>query len=128
MAVTGTIQDRHGNPIALNDHRNCQSQNVVHVIQCQNCKIIYVGQTSKNEKDQLNQHRSDINKKVDTSQTFPKSAPISISFTSRQWKKLIHMIPASYTFNRLLDNSDQINILQKELFWNKGINTLTPHG
>ena len=48
--LAGTIHDRHGNPIALNDRLNCQSQNVVYVIECQNCKIRYVGQTSQKTK------------------------------------------------------------------------------
>ena len=38
------------------------------------------------------------------------------------------MIPESYTFMGMLDNSDQVNFYQREQFWIKKLNTLTPHG
>ena len=37
IAIIGTIHDLHGNPVALNDQLNCQSQSVVYVIECRNC-------------------------------------------------------------------------------------------
>ena len=130
IAVTGTIQDRHGNPIALNDQLNCQSHDVVYVIECLNCKIRYVGQTSQKLKDRLNQHRSHINRKVDTTigKHFSQKCPNIDFLKITPVEKLIRMIPASYTFMRLLDNSDQVKFLQREQFWIKRLKTLAPHG
>ena len=62
----GIIHDRHGNPVALKDNLNCQSEGVVYVIECKNCEIRYVGETCAKLKDRMNQHRSDINRKTDT--------------------------------------------------------------
>ena len=114
----------------MNDQLNCQSDTVVYVIECQNCKIRYVGQTRQKLKDRLNQHRSDIKRKVDTTiaNHFSQKCP-NINFLKiTPVEQLTRTIPEEYTFMKLLDNSDQIKFFQRELFWIKRLRTLTPHG
>ena len=38
------------------------------------------------------------------------------------------MIPESYTFMGLLDNTDEVLLIQKEQTWIKKLHTLTPYG
>ena len=100
------------------------------MIECQNCKIRYVGETSQKLKDRLNQHRSDINRKADTTIAthFSQKCP-NINFLQiTPVEKLTRSIPESYTFMRLLDNADQVKFFQREQFWIKRLNTLAPHG
>lgn len=39
---------------------NCNSSDVIYVINCDFCGVLYVGQTSRQLKDRLNNHRSDV--------------------------------------------------------------------
>ena len=47
-------------------HVNCNSHNLVYAIQCNQCTILYVGQTSNNIKTRFSSHFYDINKKPHT--------------------------------------------------------------
>ena len=130
IAVTRIIHDRHGNPVALKDNLNCQSEGVVYVIECQNCEIRYVGETCAKLKDRMNQHRSDINRKTDTTIAthFTRICP-NINFLQvTPVEKFTRMVPESYTFMGMLDNGDQVRLFQREQFWMKRLKTITPHG
>lgn len=39
---------------------DCSSTDVIYLIKCEFCKVLYVGQTARKLKDRLNNHRSDI--------------------------------------------------------------------
>ena len=60
IATTKSIQDRNGKLINLTHKLDCQSKNTIYVIECTNCRMRYVGESSQKLKDRLNQHRSDI--------------------------------------------------------------------
>ena len=42
------------------DDFNCNSSNVIYVISCSKCNLLYVGQTARMVKERMNNHRSDI--------------------------------------------------------------------
>lgn len=46
---------------------NCASMNVLYVISCRKCHLLYVGQTRRTLRERLNNHRSNINLKAQTS-------------------------------------------------------------
>lgn len=39
---------------------DCCSSNIIYLIKCQRCNVLYVGQTARQLKDRLNNHRSDV--------------------------------------------------------------------
>ena len=43
-------------------------------------------------------------------------------------EKVDRIIPESYTFMGMLDNTDEVQLIQKEQYWIKKLNTLTPNG
>ena len=128
--IITTIQDRNGNQITLQDKLDCQSKNTIYVIECKNCKIRYVGESSQKLKDRLNQHRSDIKCKKNTviATHFSQHCPDINFLQVIPVEKVPRMIPEEYTFLGLLDNADQVRLYQREQFWMKRLRTLAPHG
>ncbi|XP_059176529.1 uncharacterized protein LOC131956122 [Physella acuta] len=47
--------------LKIKNHFNCESRNVVYVIQCRRCNIFYIGQTGKRLFDRVSQHLRSIN-------------------------------------------------------------------
>ena len=72
---TNKIYDKNNNPIPLNNNLNCQSKDIIYVIECSQCGIRYVGETTQKLKDRINRHRSDINTEQDK--------PVAIHFTQQ---------------------------------------------
>ena len=44
----------------INDTFNCNSKDVIYLINCNRCNALYIGQTGRKLKERLNNHRSDI--------------------------------------------------------------------
>jgi len=130
IATTNAIVDRNGKQIALNDKMNCQSKDVIYVIECKNCNIRYVGETFQKLKDRLNQHRSDIKCKKDTvvATHFSQNCPNVDFLQITPVEKIYRMVPAEYTFMGMPDISDRIQFHKREQHWMKCLKTLTPHG
>ena len=130
IVTTNTIIDRNGKQISLNDKMDCQSKDVIYVIECKNCNIRYVGETFQKLKDRLNQHRSDIKCKKDTviATHFSQICPNVDFLQITPVEKVPRMVPAEYTFMGLPDVSDRIQFHQREQFWIKHLKTLKPHG
>ncbi len=127
---TSIIEDKNGSPISIKDQLDCQSKHLIYVIECSNCKVRYVGETCQKLKDRINQHRSDINRKQDTTIAthFSQNCPNIEFFKVIPVEKVHRIIPESYTFMGFLDNSDEIQLIQKEQYWIKKLNSLTPNG
>lgn len=51
--------DKSSSYLILDDF-NCNSTNVIYVISCAKCNLLYVGQTARMLKERMNNHRSDI--------------------------------------------------------------------
>ena len=143
---TTTIVDNNSLPIGLSHNLNCKSSNVIYMIQCSNCNIKYVGETSRKLKDRINQHRSDIN-------TY-KLTPVAIHFTQTcpdiSYFQVIplekvkekehnpeiwndnHNLPLTgeeTMIERLkIVKADQYHLLTREQYWIKRLKTLSPHG
>ena len=143
---TTTIVDNNSLPIGLSHNLNCKSSNVIYMIQCSNCNIKYVGETSRKLKERINQHRSDIN-------TY-KLTPVAIHFTQTcpdiSYFQVIplekvkekehnpeiwndnHNLPLTgeeTMIERLkIVKADQYHLLTREQYWIKRLKTLSPHG
>ena len=126
IAITGTIHDRHGHPIGLNE------LSIPECCVCDSVKIVksdmQICQTRQKLKVRLNQHRSDSNRKADTMAIHfrPKCPNIKI-LQNTPVEQLIRTIPEAYIFMKLLDKADQVKVFQREQFWIKRLKILIPH-
>ena len=127
---TTVIEDNNGNPISLGSKLDCQSKHIIYVIECENCKIRYVGETSQKLKDRMNQHRSDINCKQDTviADHFSLTCPNVNFLRVIPVEQVNRLVPESYTFMGMLEKCDELQLLQREQFWIKRLKTLAPNG
>ena len=138
---TKTIINSNNLPIALQHNLNCQSENIVYMIQCSNCKIRYVGETSCKLKDRINQHRSDIKMKKDTavSRHFNQDCPninylnvIPLESVKRQGPHPDTVnendsISTQIRRSRLI-HENRFHLLTREQCWIKRLKTLQPKG
>ena len=63
---SNVIYDKNNLPIKLTQKLDCNSTNLVYLIQCGNCGTRYVGETSRKLKERITQHRSDVNNQSQT--------------------------------------------------------------
>ena len=127
---TSIIYDKNENPVSLKNTLDCQSRDIVYLIECASCGMRYVGETTQRLKDRINQHRSDINREQTTA--------VAMHFTGQcgsiNFLKVIpieaiqRQIPAAYTPAGIPDRCDRLFFLQREQFWMKKLNTLSPDG
>ena len=48
----------------INKNVNCETRNIVYIIECQKCKINYVGESKRSLKERLADHRSYVNREM----------------------------------------------------------------
>jgi hypothetical protein len=61
LAETDHVVSNKGSVIPLEHNLNCQSKQLVYVIKCKKCGLMYVGQTGQELHKRLIEHRSSIN-------------------------------------------------------------------
>jgi len=95
---------------------NCNSANIIYLVNCTKCNKLYVGETKRQLKDRLNNHRSDIK--------LFKNTTIAIHFND-----------TNHTVNNLkitpieqLHTEDTRLRLQREKYWIKTLHTQYPEG
>ncbi len=127
---TNFVRDKNNVKVHLEHQLDCQSKELVYLLECSNCGIRYVGETIRKLKDRINQHRSDINTNSDTVvATHFNTACRNINFlTVVPLEKVKRNVPGSYTLCGLLEASDEVRFLQREQYWIKKLNTLFPSG
>ena len=127
---TNKIFDGNNNPISLRHDMDCQSKNVIYLIECKSCGIKYVGETCQKLKDRLNQHRSDINRQQQTTiASHFNNICMDIGFLQiTPIEQMQRLIPEAYTFMGMITPVDTIHFLQREQFWIKKLKTKQPHG
>jgi len=101
---------------------NCNSHNIIYAIQCRKCKLLYVGQTSKNLKTRFSNHFYDITNK---SHTF-----VSTHFNLHDHHKLddveifiLAFIPIPWKIPE-----SKARRLHEEAMWQHRLHSLAPHG
>lgn len=100
----------------INSYMNCNSHNIIYLITCNKCKIQYIGQTGRQLKQRLTDHRSNIN--------LQKNTPISIHFNSPLHSlKDLNIIPIE-----LLTSNDIQKRLEAEKSWINKLFTKYPNG
>ena len=97
---------------------NCNSNNIIYIIKCTKCDLVYVGETGNTLRDRFNQHKSDIRLKKDTA--------IGNHFnTSDHSLEHLKIMP----IEEIQGDNPNLLIRQKtELIWINKLNSLQPNG
>lgn len=130
LKETNSVRDKNDAKIYLKHQLNCQSREIVYLIECSNCGIKYVGETTQKLKDRINQHRSDINRNQDTvvSEHFNQRCIGTKFLQVVPLEKVDRNVPAPYTVMGLLERGDLVRFYQREQYWIRKLNTLFPCG
>lgn len=107
--------NHHTYSVITNSNLSCTSKNVIYLISCNICNLQYIGQTKQCLRDRLNGHRNKIK------QNLLKTPIVS------------HFNLPNHTFDNLkiqfIENVlDESIILERELFWIKTLQTISPFG
>jgi hypothetical protein len=109
----------------LTHNLDCASANVIYAITCKNCQEVYIGETARPLRDRMNNHRSDIRNKANTTlaihmhHCFPRGGDTGLMFkvTGLEQIKVIK----NEALNRL-------ELHKRETHWMKETNSISPHG
>ena len=106
------IRQLQGYP--LHQTLNCKSKNVIYAIQCNICKKLYIGQTSKQLNLRTNNHRT-------------------ATKTKTNWPIYRHFSSNNHDFIRdhriiIIEATTRENLLNREKLWITRLNTTLPHG
>ena len=101
---------------------NCNSNNLIYVIQCTKCKLLYVGQTSNSIKTRFTNHFYDISKKPHT--------VVSHHFNTLNHKLLddVSISVLSFIATPVASTNSKFTRLQVEAAWQHRLHSLAPHG
>ncbi|XP_078584852.1 uncharacterized protein LOC144867010 [Branchiostoma floridae x Branchiostoma japonicum] len=112
---------RTGERHLIRNHINCQSRNIVYLIQCKKCGLQYVGETKQTLANRLNGHRSSINTKKDT----PVSAHFNLTDHNIADLEVLGIEKLRYTGH---EDTTRQRRLQRESYWIHQLRTLHPEG
>ena len=103
---------------------NCRSSYVIYLLQCQKCKIQYIGKTENPFNIRLNNHRHGANNP--TEDTIPAAKHFSINHVFNRDAKFT--IIEQIKDNSKTKEEKRSILLRRENFWIDKMKTLTPLG
>ena len=110
------ISDKKGIKYKLKSRMNCNSINVIYMIECTKCKLVYIGQTSNPLRYRITQHISDINRR-------DLFKPVAQHFCTPQ-----HSLK-NFDVTAIMTSSDDVTArLNWEKTWIRLLDTLQPQG
>ena len=110
--------------IAIEGGINCQSQNVIYVIECIRCKVQYVGETRCSLKTRLQRHLSDIRTYKDTS----VASHFNYDCVSENNVADLIIYPIEMIPEQGSAHKNDKKLLMRESFWIQELDTLEPYG
>jgi len=111
-----SIVNHNPNPLT------CSSENIIYLITCSRCSIQYVGETKQKLSKRMNNHRTAIRGRTNTILTehFREDGGCCISHCIVQ--------PIEKIEDTRTDQDQKKRRLEREAFWIKELETLTPYG
>ena len=109
---------------------NCATENVIYMIECQACKIQYVGETSQKLSERFSDHRSRISNYNSTK----KDTLLIKHFNEGECKnriynvKILETIKGNPKKNGKLDNTVTVLRRKREDYWMERLHTVYPYG
>ena len=125
---TTSITTSNNKTINIQHSLNCRSESAIYALQCTNCGLIYVGQTSNTINERLSGHRSDIKTKKQTviAVHFNENCP-NINFL-----RIIPLEHVEVTYSVYLPELPSLkyyaHLLQREQYWIKKLDARVPRG
>ena len=108
----------------INGRLDCNSKNIIYVIECQKCKKKYVGETRNPLKTRLLRHISDIRKERDT------AVAIHFNFECISDYDLADMkiYPIEFIHDQGTPYKNEAKLLKRESYWIDELESLEPDG
>ena len=107
----------------IKENMYCNSTNLIYLITCTKCQKQYVGETGRSIRDRVNDHRSDITRKIDT--------PIGLHFNTTEHKifhlKIIPIEKIHYENNNYRKIREKFWINKLQTGYPKGLNYSASH-
>jgi len=110
----------YGSIFKIKEAVNCGSKNIIYLVTCKQCKLQYVGETSRALRDRTTDHRSNI--------TTKKQTPISLHFNSENHSYRDLEIVAIEKISQFLQKNVVTIRKQREEFWQIKLGTKFPAG
>ena len=104
----------------INHHIDCNSKNVIYMVQCNHCHKQYIGETKRRLKDRFNEHRRPVDKRTNSS----KPTTVSEHFLCNNHNATdMQLIPLEL----VKSNRDGVRKAREAYLIERG-QTLEPHG
>ena len=110
--------------IPINGLMDCNSKNVVYVIECQKCNVKYVGETRNALKTRLLRHISDIRLEKDTA----VARHFNSECASAYYEADLKIYPIEFVQDQGSPHKNDAKLLKRESHWIEALNTLDPYG
>ena len=105
------------------ENLNCQSQNVIYLLTCNNCNIQYVGETTTRLNERMNRHRTATSGCQHIINHF-KDTCVGATFSTQILEKFSG---SGYIHNKVCPDA-RSKRLDREEYWMKTLRTLYPYG
>ena len=109
--------------VKFTQNLDCNSINVIYLIQCSHCGNRYVGETGRSVRDRFNGHKRDKNHDISTNVTDHFLDLWGCNFDTKCQLIPLEQLPSSGCEDR-----DKENRLERENFWIKKLKTYEPWG
>ena len=110
-----------GEKCCIKSHLNCNTKNLIYMIQCNRCQLQYIGETKRSLKDRFNEHRRTVDNPHNKSS--PTTAGKHFLLTPNHSSNDMQLIPIEKIFN----NRDAVR-KAREAHLILRANTLEPYG
>ena len=103
---------------------DCNSKNIIYVIECNKCKLKYVGETQRALKCRLYNHLSDLRHFKNTTVADHFNYDCVNDYDAWDFK----IYPIEYIHDQGTAAKNKKKLLQRETYWIKELDTLSPNG
>ena len=103
---------------------DCQSKNIIYVIECTKCNIKYVGETQRSLRCRLYNHLSDIRGYKSTSVADHFNYDCVSEYDAWNFK----IYPIEFVHEQGSADKNKKKLLQRETYWINELNTIDPNG
>ena len=115
---------REGIEIEIEGRMDCNSKNVIYVIECNRCNKLYVGETRNSLKSRLQRHISDIRTYKNTTVADHFNYECQSDYNVADMK----IYPIEFIHDQGTAHKNEAKLLKRETHWIEELQTLEPNG
>lgn len=109
---------------SIDGRMDCQSKNLIYMIECTKCNMKYIGETQRSLRERLYNHLSDIRTYKETSVANHFNFDCVSDYDA--WPMTIY--PIEFVHEQGSTDKNKKKLLLRETFWINELNTLDPNG